>query len=102
MQDFINSIPFYGQAFINGDDSNSINICKKINRNIFTFGLKDYNNLQAKNISFFGKKMKFNVIYKNRTYSLQTNLIGNHNVYNILAAISVCLHLDLKITKVSF
>ena len=30
MQDFINSIPFYGQAFINGDDLNSINICKKI------------------------------------------------------------------------
>ena len=40
IQEFINSIPFYGQAFVNGDCSNSKNICKKINRNIFTFGLK--------------------------------------------------------------
>ena len=44
--------------------------------------------------------MKFKLIYNNRAYSIETNLIGNHNVYNILAAISVCLHLDIKITKV--
>ena len=30
IQKFINSIPFYGQAFINGDCSNSKNICKKV------------------------------------------------------------------------
>ena len=100
MQNFINSIPFYGQAFINGDDLNSINICKKINRDIFTFGLKNHNNLYAKNIILYDKKMKFKLIYNNQVYSLATNLIGNHNVYNILAAISVCLHLDIKITKV--
>ena len=100
MQNFINSIPFYGQAFINGDDLNSINICKKINRDIFTFGLKNHNHLYAKNIILFENKMKFKLIYNNRVYSLATNLIGNHNVYNILAAISVCLHLDIKITKV--
>ena len=100
MQNFINSIPFYGQAFINGDDLNSINICKKINRDIFTFGLKNHNHLYAKNILFHEKKMKFKLIYNNQTYSLATNLIGNHNVYNILAAISVCLHLDIKITNV--
>jgi UDP-N-acetylmuramate--alanine ligase len=100
MQDFINSIPFYGQAFINGDDLNSINICKKINRDIFTFGLKNHNHLYAKNIILYENKMKFKLIYNNRAYSLETNLIGNHNVYNILAAISVCLHLDIKITKV--
>ncbi len=100
MQDFINSIPFYGQAFVNGDDLNSINLCKKINRNIFTFGLKDSNNLYAKNITFFDKEMKFKLIYNNRKYNVISNLIGEHNVYNILAALSVCLHLDLKITKV--
>ena len=100
MQNFINSIPFYGQAFINGDDLNSINICKKINRDIFTFGLKKHNNLYAKNIILYDKKMKFKLIYNNQVYSLATNLIGNHNVYNILAAISVCLHLDIKITKI--
>ena len=100
MQDFINSIPFYGQVFVNGDDTHSINICKKINRNIFTFGLKAYNDLTAKNITFYDKKMKFKLIYNKQSYSVETNLIGNHNVYNILAAISVCLYLDLKINKV--
>tara|TARA_B100001093_G_C26844027_1_gene1021898 strand:+ start:1273 stop:2664 length:1392 start_codon:yes stop_codon:yes gene_type:complete len=100
IQKFINSIPFYGQAFVNGDCLNSMNICKKINRNIFTFGLKVNNDLHAKNIAFYDKKMKFDLTYNNQVYSLTSNLIGNHNVYNILAAISVCLHLDLKITKI--
>ena len=100
IQNFINSIPFYGQAFVNGDCLNSMDICKKINRNIFTFGLKVNNDLYAKNITFYDKKMKFDLFYNNKVYHLTSNLIGNHNVYNILAAISVCLHLDLKITKI--
>ena len=100
IQKFINSIPFYGQAFVNGDCSNSQNISKRINRNIFTFGLKVNNDLYAKNIIYYDKKMKFDMIYNNQVYHLTSNLIGNHNVYNILAAISVCLHLDLKIKKI--
>jgi UDP-N-acetylmuramate--alanine ligase len=44
--------------------------------------------------------MKFDMVYNNQVYHLTSNLIGNHNVYNILAAISVCLHLDLKITRI--
>ena len=100
MQDFINSIPFYGRAFVNGDDSNSVKICKKINRNITTFGLKDNNDLCAKNITFYDKKMNFDLFYNNQVFRIKSNLIGNHNVYNILAAISVCLHLDLKISKI--
>ena len=100
IQKFINSIPFYGQAFVNGDCSNSQNISKRINRNIFTFGLKVNNDLYAKNIIYYDKKMKFDMVYNNQVYHLTSNLIGNHNVYNILAAISVCLHLDLKITKI--
>ena len=38
MLELINSIPFYGKAFINGDDKNSVKLLKKINRSIFSYG----------------------------------------------------------------
>ena len=43
--------------------------------------------------------MQFDVIFSKSTYKVSTNLLGKHNVYNILSAMSVCLHLGISITK---
>ena len=100
MLQLMNSIPFYGKVFINGDDKNSLKLLKKINRDVRTYGLKKNNSIQAKSIKYIdGKKMQFDIIYSNRTFRVSTNLLGKHNVYNILSAISVCLHLGISITK---
>ena len=96
----MNSIPFYGKVFINGDDKNSVRLLAKINRAICTFGLNKKNDITAKSIKYVdGKKMQFDVIFSKRTYKVCTNLLGKHNVYNILSAISVCLHLGIPITS---
>ncbi len=100
MTHFINSIPFYGKTFINGDDINSIKLLKFINRETFTYGFKTSNQLNADNISYSKRRMKFNLNYKNKSYSVSTNLLGKHNVYNILAAMSVCIHLEIDIEKI--
>ena len=100
MLQLMNSIPFYGKVFINGDDKNSLKLLKKINRDVCTYGLKKNNSIQAKSIKYIdGKKMQFDIIYSNSTFRVSTNLLGKHNVYNILSAISVCLHLGISITK---
>ena len=100
MLELMNSIPFYGKVFINGDDKNSLKLLKKINRGVYTYGLKKSNNLVAKSIKYIdGKKMQFDVIFSKSTYKVSTNLLGKHNVYNILSAMSVCLHLGISITK---
>ena len=100
MLELMNSIPFYGKVFINGDDKNSVRLLAKINRAICTFGLNKKNDITAKSIKYVdGKKMQFDVIFSKRTYKVCTNLLGKHNVYNILSAISVCLHLGIPITS---
>ena len=100
MLELMNSIPFYGKVFINGDDKNSLKLLKKINRGVYTYGFKKSNNIVAKSIKYIdGKKMQFDVIFSKSTYKVSTNLLGKHNVYNILSAMSVCLHLGISITK---
>ena len=99
MLELMNSIPFYGKVFINGDDKNSIKLLKKINRGVCTYGLNKKNNISAKSIVYIDRKMQFDVIFSNRSYTVSTNLLGKHNVYNILSAIAVCLHLGISIDK---
>ena len=43
--------------------------------------------------------MIFEIIFKKKIYKVATNLLGEHNVYNILSAISVCLYLGISISK---
>jgi len=100
MKQFINSLPFYGQAFINGDDSNSLKLLKYINRETFTYGFKTNNQLRACDVTYSKQTMKFNFTYNNKIYSVSTNLLGKHNIYNILAAISVGIHLEIDIEKI--
>ena len=95
----INSIPFYGKVFLNGDDKKSKRILKKINRSVFSYGLAKSNELRASSIKYLENKMTFEIIFKKKIYKVTTNLLGEHNVYNILSAISVCLYLGISISK---
>ena len=100
MLELMNAIPFYGKVFINGDDKNSMKILKKINRGVFTYGFNKKNNIIAKSVKYVdGKKMQFDIVFSDRNYKVSTNLLGKHNVYNILSAISVCLHLGIPISR---
>ncbi len=99
MLKLINSIPFYGKCFLNGDDKISNELSKKINRSIFRFGFSKKNDLRADSIKYYKNMMSFNIIHKDKLHSVTTNLLGKHNVYNILAAISVSLYLDIPLSK---
>ena len=100
MTKFINSIPFYETVFINGDDKKSVKLLKSINRKIFTYGFKAHNQLHANNVTYSKEIMKFDLNYNNKSYSVSTKLLGQHNVYNILAAISVCIHLEIDLERI--
>lgn len=100
MREFIKSIPFYGKVFINGDDKNSLYLTKNINRNIFTYGLKKNNDLYATDILCSAHMMKFTIHYNQKTYLVSTRLLGKHNIYNILTAIAVCIHIGIKLSRV--
>ncbi len=97
---FVNSIPFYGKVFINGDDKNSISLIKDINRDIYKFGFSKKNDLFASDVKYENNQMTFFINHAKDKYKIVTNLLGNHNVYNILAAVSVCIHLEINTSDV--
>jgi len=99
---FANSIPFYGKIIINNDCENLKAIINKINRQKKSFGINNNSDIMATNISFAHNYSSFNIIIDNKdSIKINLNSPGMHNVYNALAAITICLELNisLKIIK---
>ena len=83
---------------INGD---SLNISTFQHKNTITFGLKNTNTIYAKNIITKNSKTYFDVVFKNKILGqLCTNLIGNHNIYNVLAATLLALSYSISFADI--
>lgn len=94
--DYINRIPFYGFAVLNGDDPAIQDIAPKIRKRFFTFGLDPKNHVYAYDIKTDGFKTTFKVSFmKEYLDEFMLNVPGKHNVYNALAAITISKNLGI-------
>lgn len=59
------------------------------------FGFGEGADYKIKDYEYMEKGMQFSLIYKNKKYKLSTNLYGEHNLYNIAAAVTVANQLDI-------
>ena len=88
------------KIFINNDDY-FLSSLKKYSRNIKTFGSNSDANYSYKLINLTNKRSYFNfligkkILFKN----LSTNLLGEHNVQNLTAVLSIIDDLGYKIKK---
>ncbi len=88
------------KIFINNDD-NFLSSLKKYSTNIKTFGSNSDANYSYKLINLTNKRSYFNffkgkkILFKN----LSTNLLGEHNVQNLTAVLSIIDDLGYKIKK---
>ena len=82
---------------INVDQPNTFNLINLVKRPYITFGFSDNALIQAKNVLYNESHSSFDLfvkgIYANR-FNLE--LPGKHNIMNALAAISVCVELDIN------
>ena len=88
------------RIFVNNDDR-FLSSLKKYSHNIKTFGSNTNANYNSKLIRLTHKKSYFD-IFKNRIImakNLSTNLLGEHNVQNLTAALSIIDDLGFKIKK---
>ena len=89
------------KIFLNGDDP----FLKKINlKNVIKFGFNPNNNLIIKNLKLSNKNIKFNIIsntYENLN-NIKSNLLGEHNAYNVTAICGVLNELGIKINHNDF
>jgi UDP-N-acetylmuramate--alanine ligase len=100
-KNFINRIPFYGVAYLNGDDINIKSISNDILRKKIFFGFNKENDIYAKNIKIKGFIQLFDVIYdKKKLGRFELEIPGRHNILNALVAIAISYDLGIKVDKI--
>ena len=81
--------PTLKKAILNIDDEKIAQL--KTKTPTFSYAIEKKAHLQATNIHTSIEKTTFDLLYKNKTYPVSTQLIGKINVYNLLAAISCAM-----------
>ena len=100
--ELIESLPSDGFAVLNGDDEKQINYKLKNKVKIIWIGINNENvDVRAENIKCSNKGTEFDLVLKDRSekYHFQTKLLGNHNVYNILAGIACGIEFGIEIEE---
>lgn len=88
--EFLHNLPFYGLAVLCGDDPNIQEIIPKIERKYVTYGVGEFNDYIARDISYGVNQCTFIVDRKSQqALSVSLNATGIHNVLNATAAIAI-------------
>ncbi len=83
-----------GTAVINADDDMLCNV--QIDKKTIRFGIRNEKcDIRAINVV----DNRFDVLFENKTYPVCLSALGEHNIYNALAAISVGVALECDIKK---
>ena len=89
-------------AVLNKDDTSFEYLASKIPQNVklTTYGLNSRQvDLYGQNIHEADSKTLFEVVYEVNAYSFESQLLGNYNVSNILAALTCCKEYGVDIEK---
>ena len=98
--ELIESLPSDGFGILNGDDPLQVSYKLKNNVRIIWIGIDNEDvDVRATNIKYSSKGTSFDVVLKNdkNKYKFETKLLGNHNVYNILAGIACGLEFGIDV-----
>ena len=99
--ELIESLPSDGFAVLNGDDQKQVNYKLKNKVKTIWIGIDNEDvDVRASNIRCSSKGTTFDVILKNseEKYEFETKLLGNHNVYNILAGIACGIEFGIEVS----
>ena len=98
--ELIESLPKDGFGILNGDDPLQVNYKLKNKVKIIWIGIKNKDvDVAAEDIKISSDGTSFNVVLKGdkTKYKFSTKLLGEHNVYNILAGIACGLEFGISI-----
>jgi len=95
---FLNRIPFFGAAIICLDEPHIQSLIPKLEKRFITYGLNNQSDFHAKNIRNNGLNTTFEVWIRNEKLlgEITSNLPGEHNIRNTLAAIATGMELELE------
>ena len=94
--EFINRIPFYGQAVLCLEDDNIQTILPLISKRYVTYGLSSQADFQAREIRSHGLATSYRAFHQGQELGeIELPIPGRHNVLNSLAAVAVARELDM-------
>ena len=88
------------RAIINIDDPWSRRMWEACTVPVWTYGLGEQADLRAEGVRLSAGGTEFTLCSPAGTCTIQSRLVGEHNVYNLLAAIGVVLHEGLTLDQV--
>lgn len=83
-------------VFVNGDNELSLKAAKDIKAKKFKFGLQNGNDYVAQDIDVHDTGTEFTVVFNGQSQRVKLHISGEHNIYNALAAFSVCHYLGVE------
>ncbi|NPA32185.1 MAG: UDP-N-acetylmuramate--L-alanine ligase [Aquificae bacterium] len=93
---FVNSVPFYGFAVLNGDDPTLRELVGRSHERVITYGMSEGNILRAEGLELKEGRYAFDVYYRDKFLGrIHLGIPGRHNVYNALASAGVALELGI-------
>lgn len=89
-------LPSDGVAFINYDNKYLRNYKIQNDCKVITYGSTNDCDIYASNILMTLESLKFDVHYKDETFTIESKLLGRHNVNNLLAAIAFAKYIGVS------
>jgi UDP-N-acetylmuramate--alanine ligase len=95
--EFLDRIPFYGQAILCLDNEPIQDLIPKLKKRYTTYGMSTQADFQIRDVEFKPQKTDFTVYHGGKPLGqIKLNLPGIHNVYNATAGVAVGLELDIS------
>lgn len=99
--ELIESLPSDGLAVLNKDDPYQVNYELKNDVKVVWIGIDNKEaDVYATNIKCSNKGMSFVCRYGDKEVTLNTRLLGSHNIYNILSGVALGLHMGIDIMDI--
>ncbi len=104
--ELIEALPGNGLAVFNGDDGEIKNFTRpnfqrKLRRARIFYSMKDKLDIWAENINVEKECLSFRVLTKKDSADFKVNLLGVHNISNILGAVAVAKYLGMSLQEIA-
>jgi len=94
--EFINKVPFYGQAVLCLEDANTQKILPRVTKRFVTYGFSSQADFQARDVRTQGLTTSYRAFYQGEALGeIEIRIPGRHNVLNSLAVLAVAQELEL-------
>lgn len=87
-------------AILNVDDATYEDYATHTKAQVISYGIDNKAMVQAKDLQLSNRDTKFTLVYDNKEYSIESNLISLVNVYNLLAVITVLIKMNFAISEI--